>query len=814
MNDVGEVLELEQRLVLLADVTRAFVEHGRDFDRLIGVVAKRIAEALGDSCSLFMLEPTTRELVPVALHDPDLVTMGFAREAMMEPILLDRQPVARGVIESGEPFLGVDLRADDLKPPLTTPRYYDLLVRMELRGMLMLPLRGRDRVIGMLILVRHGADRPRYSDRDTMLAGALADHAALMIQNARAYAAEQRALRDAEAARVALDAASREARAFFELTAVPMFAFDLETHSILEANHAAVELYGYSADEMRQLRIDDLRLPVKQAELAARLQAAGDAPFTSRGQHRRKDGTVLEVEGTSHVSSIGGRPARFVIIIDVTARTCAEHARRRAEARFDRLFDSGLLGVVLVDPRGHVREINETALELIGYSREELSSVVWSSMVAPEWSEQQRISIQNLRTFGIDRARHIEYMHADGRRVPVVTGAAVLPDEDLALRVIIDLEGQRWARGALEHLREVLASEAKFRAFVETAPDGTVIIDHEGKIALVNLRAEQLFGYPREELVGEPIEMLVPEHLREGHVHHVAGYVGDPYHRQLGVRQELRGRRKDGTEFPIEVSLNPLHTDQGLFVTASVRDVSDRRRIETALRDANDELEAFSYSVAHDLRAPLRAINGFSEMLLESQQTLDEDGRDWLQEIVENVARMRALIEALLGLARVARAPLHRTPTDLAAIAREIIAELARLEPERAHDVRIPDILMLDVDPTLVRVLLHNLLGNAWKFTARRSRAEIELGERLANGMRVLYVRDNGAGFEPARAQRLFTPFQRMHTASEFPGTGVGLSTVQRIVHRHGGRIWTEAAVDQGATIFFTLPTAPHTEEA
>ena len=698
-------------------------------------------------------------------------------------------------------------------PPRTPQRYYDLVVRTELRGMLMLPLRGRESVIGMLVLVRHGADKPRYTERDTMLAGALADHAALMIQNALAYAAEQRALRDAEAARVALDAASREARAFFELSPVPMFAFDLETDAILAANHAAVELYGYSTEELLRMTINDLRLPDQQAELAARLRAVGDAPVHGRAQHRRKDGAILEVEGSTHVGSVAGRPARYVVVFDVTERTRAEHARRRAEVRFDRLFDSGLLGVVLIEPSGRVREINETALELIGYSREELSSVPWSNLVAPEWREQQLISAKpaDLR---IDRARQVEYLHADGRRVPVVTGAAVLPDEQLALRLIIDLEGQRWARGALEQLREVLASEAKFRAFVETAPDGTVIVDRAGRIALVNRRAEQLFGYPREELVGRPIEMLVPEHAREAHAQHVAGYVATPFHRELGTRQELHVLRKDGTEIPIEVSLNPLHTDQGLFVTASVRDVSDRRRIEAALRDANDELEAFSYSVAHDLRAPLRSIHGFSELLLESQQNLDEEGRDWLQEIVANVDRMRALIEALLGLARVTRAPLHRAPTDLAEIARGVVAELAGAEPDRAYDVQLPEALILDVDPTLIRILLQNLLGNAWKFTARRARAVIELGERLEHGMRVLFVRDNGAGFDLARAQRLFTPFQRMHTMSEFPGTGVGLSTVQRIVHRHGGRIWAEAAEDRGATMYFTLPAAPVTEES
>jgi len=219
------------------------------------------------------------------------------------------------------------------------------------------------------------------------------------------------------------------------------------------------------------------------------------------------------------------------------------------------------------------------------------------------------------------------------------------------------------------------------------------------------------------------------------------------------------------------------------------------------LEAANRELEAFSYAVSHDLRAPLRAITGFSRMLVEDHAAALGDGQRLVDRICAATGRMTALIDDLLAFARAASSALDRRSFDLAHQAREIAGELREVEPERRVDLVIPDALPAEGDPRLVRVVLENLLRNAWKFTARRDDARIEIG--LRDG--AFFVRDNGAGFDPARAGQLFTPFYRMHTTSEFEGTGIGLATAQRIVHRHGGRIWADAAPDQGATFSFTL---------
>jgi len=225
---------------------------------------------------------------------------------------------------------------------------------------------------------------------------------------------------------------------------------------------------------------------------------------------------------------------------------------------------------------------------------------------------------------------------------------------------------------------------------------------------------------------------------------------------------------------------------------------------------ANKELEAFSYSVSHDLRAPLRSIDGFSQALLEDYAgQLDDAGKNYLQRVRSGALRMAELIDDMLQLSRVTRAEMRREPVDLSALASSVVDELRRAEPERQVDVAIQPGLTTEGDPKLLRIALVNLLANAWKFTGRQPAARVELGTLDSGNERAFFVRDNGVGFDMAYAGKLFGAFQRLHAQGEFPGTGIGLATVQRIVHRHGGRVWAEGAVNEGATFYFALPTHP-----
>ncbi len=233
---------------------------------------------------------------------------------------------------------------------------------------------------------------------------------------------------------------------------------------------------------------------------------------------------------------------------------------------------------------------------------------------------------------------------------------------------------------------------------------------------------------------------------------------------------------------------------------------SDLQKQSDQLQAANKELEAFSYSVSHDLRAPLRSIDGFSQALQEDYaDKLDSEGKDHLQRVRASTQRMGQLIDDMLNLSRVTRGEMRCEPIDLTSMAWAIAADLQATAPEREVEFFITEGVAAEGDARLVRILLQNLLNNAWKYTSKHPRARIEFGFAQNNGDSAYFVRDDGAGFDMAYADKLFGAFQRLHGATEFSGTGIGLATVQRIVHRHGGRVWAEGKIDQGATFYFSL---------
>jgi PAS domain S-box-containing protein len=330
-----------------------------------------------------------------------------------------------------------------------------------------------------------------------------------------------------------------------------------------------------------------------------------------------------------------------------------------------------------------------------------------------------------------------------------------------------------------------------------------------------------MFAYARSELLGKEIEMLVPERFRGKHSWHRIAFSSHPKVREMGAGLQLFGLRKDGSEFPVEISLSPLETEEGTLISSAIRDISERKKTndrilrlneQLEVRNAelgtmNQELETFSYSVSHDLRAPLRAIDGFSLALLEDcRDKLNAEDRSHLERIRAATVRMGSLIDDMLKLARIARSEPVRDEVDLSALAEEVALQLKSLEPERSVNVDIRPGLEVTGDRHLLRAMLENLLGNAWKFTSKKHAAHIEVGSSNGDSERVFFVRDNGAGFDMRYADKLFGVFQRLHLDRDYPGTGVGLATVQRIVRKHGGRIWAEAAVGEGATFYFVLP--------
>jgi len=368
------------------------------------------------------------------------------------------------------------------------------------------------------------------------------------------------------------------------------------------------------------------------------------------------------------------------------------------------------------------------------------------------------------------------------------------------------------------HLRKLLAA-------VETSMDGIAILTGAGEYLYLNEAHAAIYGYQSPgELIGRNWHVLYDDQERQ----RLEPLIQAGFETERGWRGEATGLKKDRSSFPQEISLSALDDDGMICV---VRDISDRKRSEQAISSLNGDLEqhafdlqasnreltAFSYSLSHDLRSPLTRISLAAQTMVEMYgESFDETGDTLLHAINTGCADMEKFIEGMLVLFRVTQEEIHCRDVDLSSLTEEIMAEFRIMQPERRVELAITPGLVACCDPQLIRILLENLLGNAWKYTSKVEQARFEFGRNQVNGVATFFIRDNGAGFDMAEAERLFKPFQRLHCSSDFPGTGIGLATVLRAVKRHGGKAWGEGVPDRGATFYFTLgrsePSPPNPE--
>ncbi|HZI23310.1 MAG TPA: CHASE3 domain-containing protein [Gemmatimonadales bacterium] len=429
---------------------------------------------------------------------------------------------------------------------------------------------------------------------------------------------------------------------------------------------------------------------------------------------------------------------------------------------------------------------------VIGGRGKELIAVI-RSLIGQMEDEEARLLAQRFRAME-SRARLARVTAWGGSLLALMVGilAPVLVGRELRAR-----------RQAEERLRHMVDSVRDYAIYM---------LDPTGRVVSWNRGAEQTKGYRAAEIVGQHFSrFFTPEDVAAGRPAALLQAAAAD-----GRYEEENWRvRKDGSRFWADVVVSAVRDERGTLVGFAkvTRDLTERKRAAeemqrsaTQLEAANRELEAFAYSVSHDLRAPLRTMDGFSQALLEDYaDRLDDPGRDFLERIRVASQRMARLIDDLLGLSRVTRSDMQLADVNLSKLADQVAGELQKTEPDRRVTWTIAPGLVARADAGLLRLVLQNLLGNAWKFTAKRPAAHVEFGATSHNGRKAYFVRDDGAGFDMAYADKLFGAFQRLHGIAEFPGTGVGLATVQRIIHRHGGEVWAEAAVDQGATFYFTL---------
>jgi PAS domain S-box-containing protein len=361
---------------------------------------------------------------------------------------------------------------------------------------------------------------------------------------------------------------------------------------------------------------------------------------------------------------------------------------------------------------------------------------------------------------------------------------------------------------------------------LESAPDAMLIIGHTGEIVYLNKLAECLFGYERKELLGRCVEVLIPPEARSAHTGHRRGYFQNPRVRMMETGLELYGLRRDNSRFPVEISLSPLETPVGTLVLGAVRDRTRKQKVEAKIqalnRDlevkvreldaSNRELQEFTYSTAHDLRAPVRHMQGYAELVLRSAESrLDSSEIQNLTRIVSSGRRLGQMIDGLLEFSRIGRTNLNLAQVNLKALLTEIKDDLQKESCGREIFWKIENLHTVMADPGMLRVLFTNLLDNALKFTRTRDRAIIEIGCIHEAGWRTVFVRDNGVGFEMEYVAKLFEVFQRLHRHEEFEGTGIGLAAVRRIAERHGGKVRAEGVPGKGATFYVSFPEGDST---
>lgn len=587
---------------------------------------------------------------------------------------------------------------------------------------------------------------------------------------------------------------------------------------VLEWNPAAELIFGYKQADVQGLSLLDLIVPKDRAheEEALRAEAVRLGTSVRETVRRRKDGTLVHVSvSTKAVLGADGQLQYFLSSKkDVTQLKVGREAKL-LEARFRDLLESTPDAIVMVNVTGRIVLVNSQAERVFGYARAELLGQA-VEVLLPHRYRGAHLGHRS-GFFGQPRTRtmgaglELHGLHKDRGEFPV----------EISLSPI-DTEEGTMVMSAIRDITDRKRADQKFKDLLEAAPDAMVIVNREGRIVLVNSQAVKLFGWSRDELLGQPIELLVPERFGARHPEHRHRFFAEPRSRSMGAGLDLYGLRKDKSEFPVEISLSPLETEEGLFVSSAIRDVTERKRIEQVLRDKNLELEnaalvkdRFLASMSHELRTPLNAIIGFTgTLLMKLPGPLNAEQEKQLRIVQTGAKHLLSLINDLLDVAKLSanKVTLNLEAVDCKALIEEVSATL-ELEARRkglAFAVHVPtQAVALQTDRRALSQILINLVGNAIKFT-EQGRVDVVLHELpMPDGGRSvqLRVQDTGPGIALQEQPRLFEAFSRVESADRrhHEGTGLGLHLSRKLAEALGGTLGFDSEEGRGSTFVLEI---------